>query len=166
MSQEQHAEAHRLKAQRGWGARRIASELGITRYAAAQLLDRPPADAVAEVADAVAEPVADRPLPVAEPVGRVAGPEQPAVLPQRLAQDDVRAAVESLCQWPGLARSLGLLALTGRRPAVLAYQAISAVEYAYRTALARGDLAPGQPFQVADMTLRPAPAPAPVSGRR
>lgn len=41
---DEHAEAHRLKAERGWGARRIGAELGITRYAAEQLLARPIAE--------------------------------------------------------------------------------------------------------------------------
>ncbi|SBT89407.1 hypothetical protein GA0115233_100954 [Streptomyces sp. DI166] len=36
-----HAEAHRLKAELGYGARRIAKELGITRYAAEQMLKQP-----------------------------------------------------------------------------------------------------------------------------
>lgn len=62
---DEHAEAHRLRAELGYGARRIARELGITRYAAEQLLARPPADEVAEVAEAVVQPVA-------EPVGRMA----------------------------------------------------------------------------------------------
>ncbi|MGW5123014.1 hypothetical protein ACWEQ7_02935 [Streptomyces sp. NPDC004069] len=38
---DQHAEAHRLKNELGYGARRIGRELGITRYAAEQLLDQP-----------------------------------------------------------------------------------------------------------------------------
>lgn len=38
---DQHAEAHRLKEELNYGARRIAQELGITRHAATQLLKRP-----------------------------------------------------------------------------------------------------------------------------
>lgn len=39
---DEHAEAHRLNTELGYGARRIAAELGITRYAAEQLLKDPP----------------------------------------------------------------------------------------------------------------------------
>ncbi|MGC5034134.1 hypothetical protein ACPXCS_06105 [Streptomyces sp. DT190] len=49
-----HAEAHRLKNELGYGARRIADELGITRHAATQLLAQPLADQPAGVAGQVA----------------------------------------------------------------------------------------------------------------
>ncbi|CBG73474.1 hypothetical protein SCAB_64711 [Streptomyces scabiei 87.22] len=84
---DQHAEAHRLRDEDGYGARRIAAELGITRHAAtrllAQPLPQPVADQVAEVAaerlpvaDQVAE-VAAQERPVAEPVAELAVPERP-----------------------------------------------------------------------------------------
>lgn len=91
---DQHAEAHRLKNELGYGARRIAGSLGISRYAAEQLLDRPLPAPVAEaagvaaaVADEVAgpvgreRPVADEERPVAVPVGQAAEAVQPPVLP-------------------------------------------------------------------------------------
>jgi hypothetical protein len=90
---DQHAEAHRLKTELRYGARRIAAELGITRYAAKQLLARPlpqpVAEPVAEVADEqrpAAEPVghpvaevADQRPPVAAPAAEVAVGERPVV---------------------------------------------------------------------------------------
>jgi hypothetical protein len=84
--QEQHAEAHRLRAEDGYGARRIAAELGITRHAATQLLARPlpqpVAEPVAEVAELVAEPVAE----VADkrpPVAEVHAPAEPLAVEER-----------------------------------------------------------------------------------
>jgi DNA-binding Lrp family transcriptional regulator len=60
------AEAHRLNRERGYGARRIARELGITRYAATLLLERPPAggtgeDQRAQLARAIASVVPGEP---------------------------------------------------------------------------------------------------------
>lgn len=92
---DQHAEAHRLKAQSGYGARRIAERLGISRYAAKRLLDEPlpvpvaevaepvaeEARPLAEVADAAGEPVAelaDEERPVADEVAEAVGQERPA----------------------------------------------------------------------------------------
>ncbi|MFI0528520.1 hypothetical protein ACH3XX_00550 [Streptomyces scabiei] len=89
--QEQHAEAHRLKTERNFGARRIGQELGISRHAATQLLARPlpqpvaatvsgPAARVAEERPPVAEPVGQEQRvarPVAEPVAELAATEQP-----------------------------------------------------------------------------------------
>ncbi|WP_060879979.1 hypothetical protein [Streptomyces scabiei] len=68
---DQHAEAHRLRDEDGYGARRIATELGISRHAATVLLARPLPQPVAEVA----EPVAAEEPPVAEPVAEVAESE-------------------------------------------------------------------------------------------
>jgi len=91
---DQHAEAHRLRAEEGYGARRIAAELGITRHAATQLLARPlpepVAEPVAEVA-AARRPVAE---PVADQVAEVAVPDRPvAVRVAEVADQQVPVAV-------------------------------------------------------------------------
>jgi hypothetical protein len=93
---DQHAEAHRLKAEHGYGARRIGQELGISRHAATQLLARPlpqpvaatapvPAARVADGRPTVAEPVCqEQPAsrPVAEPVAGVVGQRLPVADPR------------------------------------------------------------------------------------
>ncbi|MFJ5156362.1 hypothetical protein ACIQCF_33340 [Streptomyces sp. NPDC088353] len=183
---DQHAEAHRLKNVLGYGARRIGKELGITRHAATQLLDRPLPQPVAEVAEATRQPA----VPVAE---RVAGhlavmvghgpqtqplddvdrsqrskvadqaeatdqpPAAPPALPRRVAQP---LAGIDVSQWPALRRDLAVLAQCGRSPESLVHQAVVTLAHSYRQALARGELAPGQPFIAMDMTLRPLPMPA------
>ena len=80
-----------------------------------------------------------------------------ARLPQRVAQplDGV-----DLSKWPAVRRDLAVLAQTGRAAEALAHQAITALAHHYGRALARGDIEPGRPFIVSDMTLRPLPAPA------
>ena len=99
---DQHAEAHRLKTEHNYGARRIGQELGISRHAATRLLARPlpqpvaatPAVPVAEMADqrppvaeSPAEPVRQAaqeqplPRPVAEPVAGVAATRRPLAEP-------------------------------------------------------------------------------------
>lgn len=151
---DEHAEAHRLKAECGWGARRIAAELGITRYAAEQLLARPPAEPVAEVADA-GRPVAglvDQPVgQVAEPVGQVAD-EVAEAPPAR------RVLVIELDRFPGLAEDLQLLQRTGvAEAAVVVNFAVDKLAGAYRQARVRGLLRDGQAFDVRHMWLRPRP---------
>ncbi|GGZ80445.1 hypothetical protein ACFOOM_07735 [Streptomyces echinoruber] len=164
---DQHAEAHRLKAAHGWGARRIAKELGITRYAAEQLLTRPlrqpaaepqPVADVAEprrpVAEAAARPGAAASRPVADRVaGHLAalvgsGRSQPSHRPRRLVID--------LDAFPGLAEDLALLQRAGARPDEVVNFAVDRLATVYRRARAAGLLADGQPFDVVDMHLRPA----------
>ncbi|MFU0241692.1 hypothetical protein ACKI1J_38880 [Streptomyces scabiei] len=72
-----HAEAHRLRAEEGFGARRIATELGITRHAATRLLARPLPQPVAATAPVPAAGVAEERPPVADLVGQ----DQPVVRP-------------------------------------------------------------------------------------
>lgn len=139
VDEELLAAAHRLSRERGWGARRIGQELGISRYAAGQLLARPLADRPAEAADQVAEPVAVR-WPT--PVGHLeAG--------QRLVVD--------LGDRSELAADLRLLReSTGTRTdADVVDYAIATLAAAYRQALASGLLRPGQPLRIADISLRP-----------
>jgi hypothetical protein len=87
-------------------------------------------------------------------------------LPQRMAQDG--GAVD-LSQMPGLRRDLALLAQTGKSVEALIHQAVVAMAFGYRTALARGHVEPEAPFIVRDMTLvtavRPAAAVEPAPDR-
>lgn len=140
---DQHVEAHRLKAECGYGARRIAEQLGISRHAATLLLSQPLAEPVAVVAATDGQerlPVAERPLP-----------QRTAGLLEGIDVSRSRA----------LRRDLAVLAQTGRSAEALVYQAVTAMAHNYRQALDRGDIAVGQPFQVGHMTLRPVP----VAGR-
>lgn len=154
---DQHAEAHRLRDERGFGARRIAAELGITRHAATQLLARPladrPAAEVAEVADPVAEVAAGGRQPVAAADSQTRRPSARARLPRRVAQP---LAGVDVSQMPALRRDLAVLAATGRPAEALVHQAVTALAHHYSRALADGHLQPGQPFIVSDMTMRPA----------
>ncbi|WP_171111270.1 MULTISPECIES: hypothetical protein [unclassified Streptomyces] len=148
-----HAEAHRLKNERRWGARRIARELGISRYEAEKLLKRPLPQPVAEVTRAVAEPVAevaDEERPVAD---KVAGHLDTLV---GHTPTGGRRLVIDLDQFPGLAEDLALLQRTGAKsPAHVVDFAVDRLATAYRTARARGLLRDGQAFEVVSMWLRP-----------
>lgn len=157
------AEAHRLKSEFGYGARRIATELGISRYAAEQLLNRPPLQPLAAAVRPVAE-VADHGRPVAEQpvagvadagrqVAEVAGqPVQPRPLPRRMAGpldgiDVSRSAA--------LRRDLAVLTQSGLSQEALVHQAIVALAFTYRQYRDRGDIADGQAFLISTMTLTP-----------
>lgn len=86
---DQHAEAHRLKAECRYSERRIAAELGVSRHVVRQLLARPLPEPVVDQGDPVVEPVlwtADQTGPVVdqeptvvEPVASVVDQTQPAV---------------------------------------------------------------------------------------
>ncbi|WP_181446902.1 HTH domain-containing protein [Streptomyces sp. NTH33] len=120
--------------------------------------DQPP---VAEVVRQPAAPVADRVAGhLAVMVGHrpEAADRPPAALPRRVAEP---LADADLSRWPAVRRDLAVLAQTERSPEALAHQAITALAHHYSRALARGDIQPGQPFVVTDMTLRPLPVPAP-----
>ncbi|GEC02983.1 hypothetical protein SSP24_06380 [Streptomyces spinoverrucosus] len=147
-----HAEAHRLRAELGYGARRIARELGITRYAAEQLLDRPLPQPVAEAADEVADivrPAAEPPRPVAD---RVAG-HLAALVGDGPAGG--RRLVIDLDQFPGLAEDLALLEHTRATAEEIVNFAVDRLAGVYRRARASGLLRDGQSFDVVDMRLRP-----------
>ncbi|MEU2992558.1 hypothetical protein ABZ772_19720 [Streptomyces griseoincarnatus] len=154
---DQHAEAHRLKSELGYGARRIADELGITRHAATRLLAQPlaeqPAAGVAEVADQVAAGGRRPAAAVAAADSQSRRPVAELRLPRREAQP---LAGIDVSQWPALRRDLAVLAQCGRSAEALVHQAVAALAHQYGRALARGDLVPGQPFVVRDMVLRPA----------
>jgi hypothetical protein len=135
------AEARRLRDTNGWGARRIAAHLGITRYAADRLLSQapatqPPADQVAEVADQPPAEVADR-----------------------------------LTDRPEYAADLAFLAEgTGTSPDRVADYAVACLAEVYRQALATGRLRPGQPLRITHINLQPGlpsatPAAVPAAGR-
>ncbi|MFF8034888.1 hypothetical protein [Streptomyces sp. NPDC016626] len=154
---DQHAEAHRLRRDLGYGARRIAQQLGITRHAATQLL---------------AQPLADQPAGVAEPLA--AGGSQPAAVVAATDGQDRRPVAElrlprqvsdpladmDVSQWRALRKDLAVLAQTGSQPEALVHQAVVQFAYSYRQALAAGELQPGQPVLITGMTLRPAGRPA------
>jgi hypothetical protein len=167
---ERHAEAHRLKNELSYGARRIAKELGITRHAATQLLARPLPQPVAEVAPAVAEPVAA----VAEVAAPVDGQPQAVAEPTRPVADKVaghlaalvgdgpasgRRLVIDLDRFPGLAEDLALLQETGADADEVVNFAVDKLASVYRTARAHGCLRPRQPFQVLSMQLKPVDVP-------
>jgi hypothetical protein len=141
---DQHAEAHRLKSELGYGARRIGDRLGISRHAATLLLSQPLAEQIAEVAEPVAE--------VAATDGQERRPVAELRLPRRVAEP---LAGVDLGQWPAARRDLAVLVQTGRSAEAMAHQAITALAHHYRRALARGELQPGQPFLISDVTLRP-----------
>lgn len=151
---DQHAEAHRLKNELNYGARRIAAELGITRHAATQLLSRPLPQPVAEVAEVTARPL----RPVAEPVVPVAArvaSHLDALVGQAPARP--RRLVVDLDQFPGLADDLGLLAETGAAAAEVVNFAVARLADVYRTARQQGRLQAGQAFDVTSMWLQPRP---------
>jgi hypothetical protein len=150
---DQHAEAHRLRAELGWGARRIAAELHITRHAATQLLARPLPQPVAEVAEQPRRPVAE---PVAPVAARVAS-HLDALVGQAPARP--RRLVVELDDFPGLAEDLALLEETGAPAVDVVNFAVDRLATAYRTARARGLLRRGQAFDVTDMRLKPAAVP-------
>lgn len=128
---DQHAEAHRLKDELGYGARRIGKELGISRYAAEQLLARPVAEPVGQVADEVAVQVAEH-----------------------LA--DGGRLVIALDQFPGLAEDLAVLRRTGCTAQAAVDYAVAILAEAYRNALRDGLLAEDEPLDVTGMEIRPA----------
>ncbi|MGW4733862.1 hypothetical protein ACWEQC_32650 [Streptomyces shenzhenensis] len=158
-----HAEAHRLKRELGYGARRIADRLGISRHAATQLLARPlprppagpaagVADEVAAVTQPVAEPADQVADTVAEPADPVAGGV--AVLAGHRPEGGRRVVVD-LDEFPGLAEDLALLEETGASPEQVVNFAVERLASVYRRALGRGRLRRGQAFDVTDMWLKP-----------
>lgn len=170
---DQHAEAHRLKDELGYGARRIAEELGITRHAATQLLNRPLAKPVRRP---LAQPVAEVTRTVAEPVAEVAEVAERSLQPVAVPAQPVAARVAShldalvgqapatprrlvidLEQFPGLADDLALLEETGAAAAEVVNFAVDRLASAYRIARERGLLRDGQAFNVTSMDLQPRP---------
>ncbi|MEU9654429.1 hypothetical protein AB0E00_36810 [Streptomyces sp. NPDC048110] len=149
---DQHVEAHRLKRDLGYGARRIGQELGITRHAATLLLSQP-------LAAPVAEPVAEVAAGGSQTAAAVAAsdgerrPEARQRLPRRLTDQPLAGLDEE--QERAVRRDLAVLAQSGCTPDVLLTQAVAALAYGYRLALDRGQLERGQPFMVTAMRLRP-----------
>jgi hypothetical protein len=172
---DQHAEAHRLKTEHRYGARRIAKELGITRHAATQLLARPlaqpVADQVAEVVEErppVAEPVAELAVterPVAAPVAGVAGQRPPVAVGVVVPSGQVAevTGVARLFRLPGsrspwlqvdlagrpwLLRDLMRLVRLGLQIPHVVDIAVRSFAAAYWEAVTGGHLDPGQPYEV------------------
>lgn len=123
---DQHTEAHRLKAERGWGARKIGEELGISRHAATLLLAQPLAE--------------ERQPPAATPAEVAAGPadERRPVPPLRV----------DLSRRPRLLADLTELSDAGMRPHDVVDAAVGALAAAYRRAVARGAYRPGDRLTV------------------
>lgn len=108
---DRHAEAHRLRDEDGYGARRIATELGISRHAATLLLARPLPQPVADVVAEVAEPVAAEEPPVAEPVAEVAESEPvPAAEPTGVADEWLPVAEPVAAEEPPVAEPVAEVA--------------------------------------------------------
>lgn len=161
---DEHAEAHRLKDELGYGARLVAKELGISRYAAGRLLKRSLPAPVAEAAG-VAEAVADEDRPVAEPVAEVA--DRPLTVVGHMADPAAEAADEvadgalvgpllvvDLGRFPGLDEDLAVLQRTGATAEEAINFAVAALAQTYRNAVAAGRLRDGQTFDVVEMVLR------------
>lgn len=80
-------------------------------------------------------------------------PDEPRrELPRRLAP---LAGAPDLSQWPALRRDLAVLAQSGISTEALVHHAVTALAHAYRGALDRGELRPGDRFIVRAMELRP-----------
>lgn len=155
--------------------REMAQRLGVSRMTVARDLeelarDVPPAEAVTADTAAQPEPLAHAGPQVTDGVTPgVAQAVTPPALPRRVAQP---LAGVDLSQWPAVRRDLAVLAQSGLSAEAVAHQAIVATAYAYRQALARGDLQAGQPFLIRDVRLAqaarrsdcPPPGPAPAEG--
>ncbi|WP_200302271.1 hypothetical protein [Streptomyces adelaidensis] len=166
--QERHAEVHRLKAEHGYGARRIGQELGISRHAATRLLAQPrpqPVAAaapvqVAEVADqrppvAVgSQPVAEERLPAAGVAAGVAVPAESSGHVAGVARLFRMPGARSpwlqvdLSGRPWLVRDLMRLARIGLQIPYVVDIAVRSFAAAYHQAVTRGDLVPGQAYEV------------------
>jgi hypothetical protein len=86
-----------------------------------------------------------------------------AQLPRRVAHSRLEMDLD---RWPAMRRDLALVALCGRPVEEMVSQAVVAVAFCYRQALARGDLEPGEPFLVTGMTLRPLSRSRPTAAPR
>ena len=171
---DQHAEAHRLKAEHGYGARRIGQELGISRHAATQLLARPLPQPVAAAEPAPAARVAEKRPPVAEPAAEVAALRRPVAEPVVegvvVAAGPVGHTVGAVrmplpgagSPWlrvdlgrrRGLLRDLVALARVGLQIPYVVEDVLRAFAAAYHQALATGRLQRGQGYDV-QIRVRP-----------
>ncbi|MFF7521224.1 helix-turn-helix domain-containing protein [Streptomyces pseudovenezuelae] len=120
-------------------------------------------EAVAEVSAPVDAPAAEPQAPVAElwaaPLDEPDEPDEPrdepvAHLPRRVAH---RRLEMDLTGRSAVRRDLAVLAQSGRTVDELVSQAVIALAFGYRRALARGELLPGETFLVTELTVRPAP---------
>ncbi|MFE9923295.1 HTH domain-containing protein [Streptomyces sp. NPDC005774] len=109
------------------------------------------ADMMAQTAPQVSTPeTAEAAPPDEDPAPGVA---QPAPLPRRVAEP---LAGIDVSQWRALRRDLAILAQTDQQAEALVHQAVTAFAYAYKQALALGELEAGRPVLITGMTLRPA----------
>lgn len=180
---DQLAEAQRLRAEHGYGARRIAEHLGITRHAATLLLSQPPiavavpaqpvAEGPAEVTESVAV-VAEERQPAVEPMAEVAASQErpPAVvaatdgqerrpvaevrLPRRIPVDSRLTLDMDLSGQPTLRRALADLSVTGLAVEQLVGQALVVLASAHRRGVAEGRIGPRARFTVLGARAVPA----------
>ncbi|QFR00744.1 hypothetical protein F9278_36325 [Streptomyces phaeolivaceus] len=181
---DQRAEAHRLKTECGYGERRIAGELGISRHAVRRLLGRPLPKPVVDVVgqerpvvDHVEEPVGlvdrqarpvDQERPPSGPVvGRRPSVVEPVVegvvVPVGHAVGAVRFPLPGarspwlrvdLSGRRGLLRDLMSLVRLGLQIPYVVEDVLSAFAAAYHQAVTTGQLAPGQGY---DLQIRVRP---------
>ncbi|WP_329597784.1 helix-turn-helix domain-containing protein [Streptomyces pseudovenezuelae] len=177
----------RQLAEEGLSQRAIAKRLKISKdtvrrdleriTAEAEPGDEPPAEPETgdepQVAEAVDVGSAPQGAPPAEPQAPVAElwdapldePDEPdappsepvAHLPRRVAHPRLEMDLDGR---PAMRRDLAVLAQSGRTVEQLVSQAVIALAFGYRQALARGDLLPGETFLVTELTVKPAPRPA------
>jgi DNA-binding transcriptional MocR family regulator len=182
----------RQLAKEGLSQRAIAKRLNISKDTVRRDLDRiaaeaepddapaaePEAPAEPQVSEGVAEETVPEDAPLAEPQARVselwdapldepdepdAPPAEPvAHLPRRVAHQRLEM---DLAGRPAMRRDLAVLAQSGRTVEQLVSQAVIALAFGYRQALARGDLLPGETFLVTELTVQPAPRPAARTAR-
>jgi len=145
--------------QPGLSHRQIAERLGISKDTVRRDLDALAEETGADGAapDAPLEPTAPQVSAVgADGAGEDApdAPEEPhRALPRQPAP---LAGAPDLSQWPALRHDLAQLAHSGISPEALVHQAVASVAHAYRSALDRGELRPGDRFVVGAVDLRPA----------
>lgn len=176
---DQHAEAHRLKAGQ-YSERRIAAELGITRYAVKQLLAQPVVDQKPPVAEPVAE-VADQERPVVDqtwrpdvqerPVGKPVAGHRPSVAEGVVVAAAPVGHVAGAVRFPlpgarspwlrvdlsrrrGLLRDLRALARVGLQIPHVVEDVLRAFAAAYHQALSTGQVRRGQGYEV-QIRVRP-----------
>lgn len=126
--------------------------------------DAPPAEpgdpAAPQVSEALREESAPDGAPPAEPGESAAPPTERDGAPQgapvaQLLRRVAHPQLEmDLRQWPAMRRDLAVLRQSGRSVEELVSQAVVVLAFGYRQALDRGEIQPGQPFTVTDMTVR------------
>lgn len=126
--------------------------------------DAPPVEtgdlAAPQVSEAMPEESAPGDAPQDAPVARQGAPDDAPVASQGapgapLVRRVAHPRLEmDLRQWPATRRDLAVLRQSGRSVDELVSQAVVVLAFGYRQALDRGEIEPGEPFTVTDMTVR------------